>query len=79
MPPPRRACCLAGGIVELAAAGLPRPRRGLGRRLLRRAPRLVAPRGLAARVEAAGIGLSAGDVMGAKLAAATPAQPPRSR
>ena len=63
--------CLGGGLVELASAGLPRPRRGLGRRLLRRAPRLVAPRGLAARVEAAGAGLSAGDVMGAKLAAAT--------
>ena len=62
--------CLAGALVELGAAGIPRPRRGLGRRLLRRAPRPVAPRGLAARVEAAGVGLGAGDVMAAKLAAA---------
>jgi len=62
--------CLAGAVVELCAEGVPRPRHGLGRLLLRRAPRLGAPGGLAARVEAAGVGLGAGDVMAAKLAAA---------
>src|SRR5688572_13494482 len=62
--------CLAGAMVELCAAGLPRPRRGLGRRVLRRAPRLGAPRGLVARVEAAGVGLGPADVMAAKLATA---------
>ena len=62
--------CLAAAVVEFAEAGVPRPRRGIGRALLRRVPRLGAPKGLVARVEASGVGLGVGEVMAAKLAGA---------
>jgi tight adherence protein C len=66
----------AGGIVELAAARRPgrRSRRiaAVGRALVRRlgAARRNAPGGLAARVDAAGVGAGVGEVMAAKLGAA---------
>jgi tight adherence protein C len=66
--------CLGAALLELAWAGVPRRRRrGLGRRLLRWAPRVGAPRGLAPRLDAAGAALAVGDVMAGKLAAAVAA------
>jgi tight adherence protein C len=67
----------AGAIVELAAAGLPvrRPKRLVrAARALARwcyAGRTDVPRGLAARVETAGVKAGVAEVMVAKLAAAT--------
>ncbi len=64
----------AGGIAELAAAPRGPRRRGALRRtaraLARRLGRRDVPRGLAARVDAAGLRASAGEVMAAKLGAA---------
>jgi tight adherence protein C len=67
----------AGGIVELAAAPRRARARGgriapLARALMRRlgAARAVAPRGLAERVDAAGIDTAVSDVMAFKLGAA---------
>jgi tight adherence protein C len=66
----------AGGIVELAAArrsGRPARRIARGARALARrfgTARQKAPRGLAARVDAAGIAAGPGEVMSAKLGAA---------
>ncbi|MET0686898.1 MAG: type II secretion system F family protein [Solirubrobacteraceae bacterium] len=62
--------CLAAAMVELVAAGVPRPRRGIGLAVLQMAPRPGAPKGLVARVEASGVGLGVGEVMAAKLAGA---------